>query len=59
MISMEYKSLDVKTNWTDLEHVGETDNIYQRMGKLWPALNQMIHAWLVSAGGNPEREGAE
>lgn len=56
---MENKSLDVKTNWTDLEHVGETDNIYQRMGKLWPALNQMIHAWLVSAGGNPEREGAE
>lgn len=31
---MENKSLDVKTNWTDLEHVGETNDIYQRMGKL-------------------------
>lgn len=56
MISMENKSLDVKTNWTDLEHVGETNDIYQRIGKL-VASPEPNDSWLVSAGGNPQKEG--
>ena len=58
MISMENKSLDVKTNWTDLEHVGETNDIYQRIGKL-VASPEPNDSWLVSAGGNPQKEGEE